>query len=311
MHAQPDCNRQRLSIASLSMHTGSVAHTHANHVPPQEHQQLITLGVEEPGISTSVIKIWEYAKIAAAMSAADRPATASSSPHANVTPLRTQKVFNSKYPESEVTALAITEATSPNLTVAVGLGSGNVYIFQWDPARHKLQHTSKLVAQPETGDLWAITWLSFAPVQPDADSLWLYVVTESQTLAFNVTDGSKNILDQQGLHTSNCAAGKDGMLVVARDDALYNYTLDTRAGCTVFDGKTQAGYMMDNRGPDNKVMFMMGGWYLHAPTSVRFAVVLLHGTNAKTCKWFYLCVVANAMFSSTACFTCTAVHVQV
>ncbi len=245
--------------------------------------------MEEPGITTATIKVWELDKLqAAAAAAANKPATAAAAPAP--APLKLQKVFNSKYPESEVTALAVTEAAAPQLTVAVGLASGNVYIFQGDTAgRGKLHHTCKLVVRPDSGDLWCVTALAFPalpqqqqqqqqqqhkdkqpapaktpssrllqplpttppaaataaatvsqqasqqPVEP-LDSLWLYVVTESQTMAFNVADGSRNILDQQGVRTPNCAVLKEFMLVVARDDALYDYTLDTRAGCTVLDG---------------------------------------------------------------------------
>jgi hypothetical protein len=69
------------------------------------------------------------------------------------------------------------------------------------------------------------------------ESQWLFAATESQTIAFNVTDGSKNILDQAGVPSGACAAVRGPLLVVARDDALYDYTADTRAGCTVFDGR--------------------------------------------------------------------------
>jgi hypothetical protein len=41
-----------------------------------------------------------------------------------------QRLFNSKYPEAEPTALAVSDAAAPALTVAVGLGSGMVYVFQ-------------------------------------------------------------------------------------------------------------------------------------------------------------------------------------
>eukprot|EP00775_Hariotina_reticulata_P008195 gene8195-8386_t len=52
-------------------------------------------------------------------------------------------------------------------------------------------------------------------------------------------DLSKTILDQQGVHSGPCAVLKDKLLLVARDDALYEYTQDTRAGCTAFDGVKQ------------------------------------------------------------------------
>ncbi|KAI8469810.1 MAG: hypothetical protein J3K34DRAFT_511770 [Monoraphidium minutum] len=263
----------------------------------RQQQYLVAVGVEEPGVSTAAIKVWERSKLtalapplpppgAAAAAAAAAPSggaaaapPAAPPPLAQVAPLKVQKLFNSKYPEAEPTALAVTDAAAPALTVAVGLGSGMVYLFQGDLSKGaKLHHTSKLSARPERGDLWAVTALFFppppgappppppppapargaggaaaapgagspAPAPPPPpgdgrgkDSLWLFAATESQTLAFDASDGSKNILDQAGVPAGACAALRGPLLLVAREDALYDYTIDTRAGCTVFDGSKQ------------------------------------------------------------------------
>ncbi|KIZ03467.1 subunit of VPS-C complex [Monoraphidium neglectum] len=281
----------------------------------RQNQYLVAVGVEEPGASTAAIKVWERSKLAALKPpppspAATAAATATAGPAAPgapasppaapaaatvaLAPLRVQKVFNSKYPEAEPTALAVTDAAAPALTVAVGLGSGMVYLFQGDLSKGaKLHHTAKLSARPERGDLWAVTALFFPPpsgaaaaaaatpaggptapnnslfhraasphedpsaaaaavqskalaaaaaaaaAERERESLWLFAATESQTLAFNVADGSKNILDQAGVANGACAVARGPLLVVAREDALYDYTADTRAGCTVFDGPKQ------------------------------------------------------------------------
>lgn len=48
------------------------------------------------------------------------------------------------------------------------------------------------------------------------------------------------MLDQQGSRVRGCCALKASLLVVAREAGLFDYSLDTRAGCTVFEGvKTQ------------------------------------------------------------------------
>ena len=47
------------------------------------------------------------------------------------------------------------------------------------------------------------------------------------------------VLDQKGLKNSSCCLVRDGVLVAARDDALYDYTLETRAGCTAYEGRKQ------------------------------------------------------------------------
>ena len=52
----------------------------------------------------------------------------------------------------------------------------------------------------------------------------------------------QTILDQQGARNPHCCAlrpGPSGVLVVAREDALYDYTENTRAGCSVFEGHKQ------------------------------------------------------------------------
>lgn len=189
----------------------------------QVRNQLLTVGVEEPGISTASLKIWEYGKLVGAT---------------NPTPLKISKVFNAKYPESEVTALAVKERDiSQTLTVAVGLGSGSVYLFHGDiyssRATTRFHHTSKLMARPDQGEQWCVMGMEFM----DEDNL--FVVTESQTLTFNIQSGNKTILDQAGVTTSQCCTVKDKLLTVGRNDALYEYTVETRAGCTVFEGKKQ------------------------------------------------------------------------
>ena len=146
-------------------------------------------------------------------------------------------------------------------TVAVGLASGSVYIYQGEIARVKLAHNGKLSCRAEGGQVVPVTALHFVPPSsniPVSDSgQWLWVVTEAQTLALRLGDGLKNILDQSGSPTGGCVQvvefkpdgpvgthqekekgeRREWRLVVARADALYDYTLDTRAGCTVFDGK--------------------------------------------------------------------------
>lgn len=216
---------------------------------------------------------------------------------ASIPPLRLHRVFSNKYPESEVTALAIADSGATSLSIAVGLAAGSVYLFSGDisGSKGKLHHTGKLNARPDTGEFWKINALAYKQqeTKPSTTSSrkdkttaaiassssasatapaasggkiaalsgragssraeaaagssssefaeqWLFVVTESQTLVFNMADQAKTILDQQGLSSSACAVMKDGMLIVARDDGLYEYTTDTRAGCTAYEGMALA-----------------------------------------------------------------------
>jgi hypothetical protein len=267
----------------------------------QARQLLVTVGLEEPGISTATLKVWEAERVttaaataaaassaAAAISSLPQPAAASAAA-ASLPPLRVHKLFSSKHPESEVTALAVTDSgsvTGSSLLIAVGLAAGAVHVYSGEVSsqKGKLQHTGKLQVRPDSGELWKVNALAFAAPQQQArdgpsnkepaaaaapgggskiaalgrstaatsssnagdgsssdqqaaaSQQWLYVVTEAQTLAFSMADMSKTILDQQGLLASGCSVLQEGLLVVARDDALYEYTPETRAGCTAFEG---------------------------------------------------------------------------
>jgi len=121
--------------------------------------QIVTLGLEEPGVSSATVKVWDAralreraAAVLAAAAAASAGARAGgpqqqqqqqqqqqAQPAARppslvpLAPLRVQRVFGgAKRPESEATCLAATEAVAPLLTAAVGLANGGVFVFQGD-----------------------------------------------------------------------------------------------------------------------------------------------------------------------------------
>ncbi|MEW5305679.1 MAG: hypothetical protein WDW36_008205 [Sanguina aurantia] len=239
---------------------------------------LLTVGVEEPGFSSSSLKLWDVDKISLAKQAQQQPTqqpqqpkssgwtggsvtvsgpvggnAAGTVPSGPPQPFKSVKLFSAKYPESDVTAVAAKESVTgggdssgsssgavggPGVTVAVGLGSGFVYLLSADlSAKGKIVHTGKISARPEREDLCGVYGLQ---LQGDADLLSLFVVTESQTLSFNLQTNTKTMLDQQGSRVRGCCALKASLLVVAREAGLFDYSLDTRAGCTVFEGvKTQ------------------------------------------------------------------------
>jgi hypothetical protein len=107
-------------------------------LPPQvrQHLYLVAVGVEEPGASSATLKVWDGAKLAAlkpppaATSAAGGAAAGGAPGPAPPAPLKVQRLFGPKWPEGEPTARAATDAAAPSLTVAVGLSTGFVYIFQ-------------------------------------------------------------------------------------------------------------------------------------------------------------------------------------
>ncbi|KAJ9526622.1 hypothetical protein QJQ45_017616, partial [Haematococcus lacustris] len=107
------------------------------------------------------------------------------------------------------------------------------------------QRLSARPDSPESG--WAVYGLAL--VGGEWSALVLMVVTEAQTLAFTLHSSHKSILDHQGVKLPGCTAmrhpmpeqgpGPSSTLLVARDEGLYDYTVDTRAGCTVFEGAKQ------------------------------------------------------------------------
>jgi hypothetical protein len=96
--------------------------------------QIVTLGLEEPGVSSATVKVWDAARLRQRATAAAATTATATPPVVSLPPLRVQRVFSasSKRPESEATCLAATELVAPLLTVAVGLANGGVYVFQGD-----------------------------------------------------------------------------------------------------------------------------------------------------------------------------------
>ncbi|EFJ42126.1 hypothetical protein VOLCADRAFT_107382 [Volvox carteri f. nagariensis] len=123
------------------------------------------------------------------------------------------------------------------------------------PPRAKLHHSRRLSARPDEGDMLSVTGLELTGT---SDLLSLFVVTESLTLCFHLQANTKvqvrgvvgpgggvgggwTVLDRQGSPGPRCCCLRPGgsLLTVARSEGLYDYTADTRAGCTVFEGTKQ------------------------------------------------------------------------
>ncbi|PNW86687.1 hypothetical protein CHLRE_02g095074v5 [Chlamydomonas reinhardtii] len=271
----------------------------------EKRQLLITVGSEEPGCSSTTVKLWPAEKLlaaAAALAAGSGGAAGSGSGSGGHTagggggasatgaaPLaaaasamsaaKVTKVFGSHsgqhYPEAAVTAAAAAEGSVSTaaaaaalaaglgvgvdpaaaaggagggmtaLTVALGLASGHVVVLTGEIGppggnipKARLSHSRRLAARPDQGDHWSITGLELTGT---ADLLSLFVVSESQTLCFHLQTNTKTVLDPQGSAAPRCCCLRPGgaLLTVARAEGLYDYTADTRAGCTVFEGPKQ------------------------------------------------------------------------
>lgn len=138
---------------------------------------LMTLGSEEPGVSSTTMKIWDIEKIELTPG------------NSTQQPIRNQKIFSQKYPESEITAIAVHEVTNHMTYMALGLASGFVYWIQGDLVRDRLV-INQLDARPLGSDLWCVKGMGFSQSQM---GLQLFVVTESQTLLFDIQSGIKVI----------------------------------------------------------------------------------------------------------------------
>ncbi|KAG2428575.1 hypothetical protein HYH02_014378 [Chlamydomonas schloesseri] len=264
----------------------------------EKRQLLITVGSEEPGCSSTTVKLWPAEKLLAAAAALADGGSGSGSGHGGAAggggatgapPLaaaasgmnaaKVTKVFGShsgqQYPEAAVTAAAAAEGAVSTaaaaaalaaglgvgvdpaaaaggagggmtaLTVAIGLASGHVVVLTGEIGppggnipKARLSHSRRLSARPDQGDHWSVTGLELTGT---ADLLSLFVVTESQTLSFHLQTNTKTVLDPQGSAAPRCCCLRPGgaLLTVARAEGLYDYTADTRAGCTVFEGPKQ------------------------------------------------------------------------
>ena len=71
----------------------------------------------------------------------------------------------------------------------------------------------------------------------------------STTLPPHCPHPCQTILDQAGAKVPHCCLLRNGLLVVARDEGLYDYTLDTRWECSGREHLLDGG--RDGRGEEN------------------------------------------------------------
>ena len=109
---------------------------------------LVTLGTEEPGVSSSTLKLWSIDRLF-------------SDGEQQPQPLRSQKLFTSRFPESDITTMALTQRLNGHAVLAVGLASGMVYWTQGDLLKDRFV-LQKLSAQlPGSSDKFCVKGLGF------------------------------------------------------------------------------------------------------------------------------------------------------
>eukprot|EP00210_Caulerpa_lentillifera_P001572 g1510.t1 len=198
------------------------AHGHGtlqmHYLPVQK--TLVTLGVEEPGVSSATVKLWLMERVYSGIDGA--------APQ----PFRVQKLFGARLPESEITCLAAKQRYDGHAIIAVGLASGMVYWMQGDLLKDRLNVT-KLNAQPiGSSDRFCVKGMG---LHVDDETASLYVVTESQTLVFNLQTSHKLVLEETGADDNCVLMGDDGQLVVSRPQAIYFYNIEGRGACFAFN----------------------------------------------------------------------------
>jgi tetratricopeptide (TPR) repeat protein len=222
----------------------------------KQRQVLISLGEDEAPASGLYLKMWDLDKIQPEGSSTTGPAC-----------VRSIRVFDSKYPEAQITSFLVYEEAPPILLVCIGLDSGEIYCIRGDIARNRVTRL-RLSVDPASADgkipASPVTGLGF---RVEGQLLQLFAVTTSSVNLFDMHHASphKTVIDQIGAE-GRCVAMSDNQdLVVGRPEAVYFYEVDGRGPCWAFEGSKQfvawfRGYLVvvsaDPRKPNKNVLYI-------------------------------------------------------
>ncbi|CAH1714238.1 vacuolar protein sorting-associated protein 11 homolog [Aphis gossypii] len=173
---------------------------------------LVTIGEDEPNTNT-ILKVWDLER-------RDRQSTPIC--------IRTTKLPKSEKP----TTLC---ATDNRLLMAIGFKDGCIALFKGDLSRDR---NSKPKMLKELGQ--GITGMAFKCISKD--QWYLFVSTVSSVQQFNVTSKDScpmTVLDAVGcdFKCSVLVNGPDSHFMIAKEDAIYCYTVDSRGPCYVVGGQ--------------------------------------------------------------------------
>ncbi|KAG0579722.1 hypothetical protein KC19_4G119500 [Ceratodon purpureus] len=213
----------------------------------------MSLGEDEAPATGFYLKMWDLDKMQAEGSSTTGPAC-----------VRSIRVFDSKYPEAQITSFLVYEEAPPILLVCIGLDSGEIYCIRGDIARNRVTRLRLAVDPAVDGQKPAspVTGLGF---RVEGQILQLFAVTTASINLFDMHKQSpqKNVIDQIGTE-GRCVAMSDNQdLVVGRPEAVYFYEVDGRGPCWAFEGSKQfvawfRGYLVvvsaDPRKPNKNVL---------------------------------------------------------
>ncbi|KAG0579723.1 hypothetical protein KC19_4G119500 [Ceratodon purpureus] len=219
----------------------------------KQRHVLMSLGEDEAPATGFYLKMWDLDKMQAEGSSTTGPAC-----------VRSIRVFDSKYPEAQITSFLVYEEAPPILLVCIGLDSGEIYCIRGDIARNRVTRLRLAVDPAVDGQKPAspVTGLGF---RVEGQILQLFAVTTASINLFDMHKQSpqKNVIDQIGTE-GRCVAMSDNQdLVVGRPEAVYFYEVDGRGPCWAFEGSKQfvawfRGYLVvvsaDPRKPNKNVL---------------------------------------------------------
>jgi len=173
---------------------------------------LITIGEDEPGTNT-ILKVWDLER-------RDR--------QSNPISVRTTKLPK---PEKPTTLCA----TDNRLLMAVGFVDGCIALYKGDLCRDRSSKPKMLKELSQE-----ITGMAFKCVTKD--QWYLFVSTASSVQQFNVSSKDScpmTVLDAEGcdFKCSVLVNGPDSHFMIAKKDAIYCYTVDSRGPCYVVGGQ--------------------------------------------------------------------------
>ncbi|XP_050429198.1 vacuolar protein sorting-associated protein 11 homolog isoform X2 [Adelges cooleyi] len=173
---------------------------------------LVTIGEDESN-TNAILKVWDLER-------RDR--------QTNPTCVRTTKLPKTEKP----TTLCVTDN---RLLMAVGFLDGSIALYRGDLSRDR---SSKPKMLKELGQ--EITGMAFKCVSKD--QWFLFVSTATSVQQFNVTSKDfhpMTVLDAVGCDhkCSVLVNGPDSHFMIAKEDAIYCYTVDSRGPCYVVGGQ--------------------------------------------------------------------------